>query len=230
MKKIKCKFCHKEFLIPNWKNSKYCNYECYNKDRKKFFVKCAKCHKKIKIIGSRYKKSKTKVFYCSLKCKYSESFGKNNPNYGNHKLASINNPNYKGGKFINCLNCGNPIWVIPCKRKSKKFCSWKCKIGYEIGNRGAGFINGKSKEPYPLEWTDKLKYIVRNRDNNKCVVCSMTNKQHLNKFKYNLVVHHIDYNKQNCKLDNLVTLCHICHNATNRNRKKWEHYFNKRRK
>ena len=38
-------------------------------------------------------------------------------------------------------------------------------------------------------------------------------------------VHHIDYDKRNCELKNLITLCIGCHCMTNNNRKKWMEYF-----
>lgn len=36
-----------------------------------------------------------------------------------------------------------------------------------------------------------------------------------------------DYNKKNCNPNNLITLCHKCHQKTNFNRKKWTKYFSK---
>jgi len=38
-------------------------------------------------------------------------------------------------------------------------------------------------------------------------------------------VHHIDYNKKNCNLDNLITLCINCHAKTNYNREYWKEYL-----
>ena len=42
----------------------------------------------------------------------------------------------------------------------------------------------------------------------------------------NLSVHHIDYNKQNCNENNLITLCLKCHLKTNIDRNFWSKYFN----
>lgn len=74
---------------------------------------------------------------------------------------------------------------------------------------------GKSYEPYSLEWTQKLKRLIRCRDNNKCHICKQEGK----------FVHHIDYDKKNCNPDNLITLCRVCHIKTNFNREKWKRYF-----
>ena len=40
-----------------------------------------------------------------------------------------------------------------------------------------------------------------------------------------LHVHHIDYDKYNNELSNLVTLCNACHGVTNSNRDYWRGYF-----
>ena len=40
-----------------------------------------------------------------------------------------------------------------------------------------------------------------------------------------LCVNHIDFNKQNCKEDNLNTLCLRCNVKINRNREYWTNYF-----
>jgi hypothetical protein len=38
-------------------------------------------------------------------------------------------------------------------------------------------------------------------------------------------LHHIDYNKKNCKEENLVFLCPKCHGKTNSNRSFWEEFI-----
>ena len=75
---------------------------------------------------------------------------------------------------------------------------------------------GISFEPYSTDWTETLKRAIRERDNYICQLCS----------QYGNEVHHKDYNKKNCNPDNLITLCHSCHNKTNFNRDYWRNYFN----
>lgn len=63
---------------------------------------------------------------------------------------------------------------------------------------------------------NKIKALTR--DGFKCVKCSMTNEEHLAKYKCSLSVDHIDgngrYSKvKNHSLDNLQTLCMSCHGA-----------------
>lgn len=76
---------------------------------------------------------------------------------------------------------------------------------------------GLSLEGYPVDWTETLKRSIRERDNYICRLCC----------QYGNEVHHIDYNKNNCNPDNLITLCKKCHLKTNHNRKYWIKYFQK---
>jgi len=77
---------------------------------------------------------------------------------------------------------------------------------------------GVSFEPYSVDWTNTLKKSIRERDHYTCQVC----------FNIGNCVHHVDYDKQNCNPNNLITLCERCHNKTGTNRKKWMEYFNKK--
>jgi hypothetical protein len=43
---------------------------------------------------------------------------------------------------------------------------------------------------------------IKDRDNNKCKTCGSSEKLH---------VHHIDKNRKNNQVDNLITLCQSCH-------------------
>jgi hypothetical protein len=39
------------------------------------------------------------------------------------------------------------------------------------------------------------------------------------------LIHHIDYDKKNCSLNNLITLCRGCHAKTNFRRDYWKIFF-----
>jgi 5-methylcytosine-specific restriction endonuclease McrA len=77
------------------------------------------------------------------------------------------------------------------------------------------YKDGKSKEPYTPDWTYSLKRSIRLRDKFTCQICN----------KRGWIVHHIDYNKKNCKPENLVIVCKSCHSKTNFNREKWIRFF-----
>jgi len=74
---------------------------------------------------------------------------------------------------------------------------------------------GISKLPYSFEFTQELKEEIRKSDNHLCQKC----------YKKGMVVHHIDYNKNNSKETNLITLCNKCNPGVNKNRKYWKKYF-----
>jgi len=107
-------------------------------------------------------------------------------------------------------------------KKRKPFSEeWKRKIGdSKRGNKSNLWKGGITNNPYPTDWTETLRRSIRERDNYICQLCS----------QYGNEVHHIDYNKQNCNPNNLITLCLKCHPKTSQNRNYWYIYFNNKQK
>jgi len=86
------------------------------------------------------------------------------------------------------------------------------------GEDSPSYIHGKGIRKYPSKFSKELKYKILKRDNFTCQKCGI--------YPCNdLTVHHIDYNKKNCKEDNLITLCRICNLKVNFQRNKWIKYF-----
>ena len=54
----------------------------------------------------------------------------------------------------------------------------------------------------------------------------MTEEEHLVVFGTNLHIHHIDYIKEHCNEDNLITLCNGCNSRANYNRSYLQSFFN----
>ena len=69
---------------------------------------------------------------------------------------------------------------------------------------------------YPREFNQALKEEVKCRDGYTCQLCSK---------QITLQVHHIDYNKWNNSIKNLVTLCKNCNLKVNFKRDWWVVYF-----
>ena len=90
-----------------------------------------------------------------------------------------------------------------------------------LGEKAPNWKGGISFEPYTSEFDRQLKELVRNRDSYKCQLCGMPECENIEK----LSIHHIDYNKENCLPDNLITLCKICNTKVNFNRDYWEEHF-----
>jgi len=91
----------------------------------------------------------------------------------------------------------------------------KSHLGICLREKSPLWRGGTSYGAYSTDWTQTLKRSIRERDNYICQLCS----------QYGNDVHHIDYNKKNCDVNNLITLCIPCHRKTNHNRHYWEQYI-----
>jgi 5-methylcytosine-specific restriction endonuclease McrA len=109
-----------------------------------------------------------------------------------------------------CIDCGKQLSRSAYYMKSKRCPSCARKVEHN-----PNWQEGIGKLPYSFKFNDKLKYEIKQRDNYTCQICYKKGKH----------VHHIDYNKQNCKRNNLITLCIKCHPKTNFNRDYWYAYF-----
>jgi len=121
-----------------------------------------------------------------------------------------------------CPNCGNTFKVKKSTVDVRKYCSKKCfneskkgvipkniKIAQanspiKLGKENLNWKGGIFK--YPAEWTGELRRKIFARDKNHCQDCGKLGKK-----RTDLVVHHKDFNKQNCMLKNLILLCRTCH-------------------
>ena len=95
--------------------------------------------------------------------------------------------------------------------------------GFSLRLCGSGNPNWKggiSKEPYCQDWTKEYKNYIKERDGHKCMnlCCNSKNPNGLS-------VHHIDYNKKNCRKKNLITICRGCNSSANFNREFYEVWY-----
>lgn len=132
------------------------------------------------------------------------------------------NPNFKHGETLKQHYC-------KCGRKSSyptfKYGKGMCIFCSNQGENNSNFNNWSSFEPYTKEFTNNLKEQIRKRDNHTCQKCNITEEEHIIVYGKKLSVHHIDYNKKNCKEENLITMCNECNTRVNFNRKYWKEYF-----
>lgn len=120
--------------------------------------------------------------YCSSKCQ--------------HKAQ-------KKGKFVFCSICKKKIWRAPHEfehsKSGKFFCNKSCQTLWR--NK---FYSG---ENHPL-WKDGggsyREFMIRNKIKQVCNRCGMDDIRVL-------LTHHIDCNRKNNKIGNLVWLCRNCH-------------------
>ena len=121
-----------------------------------------------------------------------------------------------------CEQCGKKYEVKKSHKNRSKYCSRECfnksKKGKIPKNIKIAQVNSPIKSgkdninwkggiyKYPAEWTGEIRRQVFARDNNCCKDCGKIGKK-----RSDLIVHHIDFDKQNCLLNNLILLCRSCH-------------------
>lgn len=154
--------------------------------------------------------------YCSNKCKTD---------------YAVKNGILKKRIKVSCVNCGKEHERIPAHVKDgrKCFCSKVCQNKYHSerlkGENNPRFKHGdwvgKVKDYSNFKkykgFTKKIRNSVIERDGNICKVCGKTKEEH----GFNMHVHHIDYNKENNQLSNLICVCRQCHGKIHGDEKKW---------
>ena len=256
-KLLSCEVCGKKryfspSAIKTYKHH-FCSNKCSGIFRKKgVLVNCFICNKELYRTPSQIKVSKSKLFFCS-KCSHKHSFVKGKK-YNGEKRCGKNNSHWKGGKItLCCAYCSKPLKRFPSQVKDKEnlFCNEEChnnfmkgkvighrpyimtdeirrkmskaKLGKYTGENHPRWKDGISFEPYPPTFNSQLKERVRVRDNFICQKCGIPELEYMRK----LDVHHIDYDKKNCEMDNLISLCGRCNATVNSNREYWTNYFNR---
>lgn len=76
--------------------------------------------------------------------------------------------------------------------------------------------------PYTEKFYDKeYRQLIFETNNNGSEICPICKKKEIKE------LHHIDYNKQNDNIENMIFLCKSCHRKTNHNKDYWQKYFRK---
>ena len=84
------------------------------------------------------------------------------------------------------------------------------------GEKNPHWKGGISFEPYTQEFNKQLKIYIHKLWQDNCFLCKETK---------DLTVHHINYNKKNSSIYNLVTLCRACNSRVNSGREYWQKYL-----
>jgi len=196
-------------------------------------LKCENCGESF---DSKTRDKKAK--FCSLECACKNKKGKIPPNFlefqkkGQEKVRTMTGEkHWNFGKRrseevrqkISKNRKGISAYWLKGKEKTEEIKEKisKSRTGIMMGEDNHQWRGGLSFEPYSPEFTNKLKSIIRQRDNFICQECQYSEEQ----LGYKLGIHHIDYNKKNNNLDNLISLCRSCHSKTNFKREDWIKYF-----
>ncbi len=199
---IFCKNCKKEFKIyPSLKNRKnFCSKICRKTG---IFKKCLFCQKEFWCFKNCILKNNR--IYCSKQCHNKvlkiKMKGKNNYFYGKKHTE-------ESKRKISM----HPTRALNISLAHKKL----VRLGIHPLWKG-----GISFEPYGLKFNKELKKEIRKRDSYRCKECNFSEEN----LGYKLSIHHIDYNKQNSNINNLVSLCRSCHSKTNFDRENWKNYY-----
>lgn len=212
----KCSVCSTEFKGKRHKESKrvYCSVKCFKAKPIKWTTKdCLVCSKTFRTSPNWIKRGGGK--YCSWTC----------------SAASKRKQKIQRA----CEQCLTVFTVKPCaiKYNASRFCSSECSNDNKIGKmpyeckaeKNPNWKGGIQFAPYPFEFNDSLKQRIRQRDGYSCQHCNMSNEEHILVYGYELVIHHMDYVKENCSELNLITTCIACNSRANFNREHWTEYF-----
>jgi len=150
------------------------------------------------------------IYYKSIRC--SNCWGIFNSGT-NHYLFK-GEGNRTCDKIDYCSKCKKEI-TVGSKSGYCKSCSHKGKLNIS-------YIDGHCYDPYPSEFNKQLKESIRDRDGHKCQYCGKTEEHERQELNKVLSIHHIDYDKTNCKETNLISLCQTCNITVNANR---DYYF-----
>ena len=107
------------------------------------------------------------------------------------------------GKMVNCYACGKEVYktkkALRVSKSKTYFCTKSCQTKWRnsvfVGSKHANWKNGR----YSYK-----SVMLRNKVPKICKLCK-------NKDARVLAVHHLDHNRENSSLSNLVWLCHNCH-------------------
>lgn len=191
MKKLKCRICKK--VITSGSKSGLCKSCAFKGKNNPRFIHGKRC-----VDFKNHCKDCNKIISQShIYCNSCASQGKRN---GNYKHGQTNNK---------CIDCGKKI-TFQRKRCRKCWIKYVVKNKLRKGTNSNFYKDGTGYNPYTKEFTLKLREKIRIRDDDKCVICGMTKKEHYKKYNRNLEVHHIDHDKTNCKKSNLETRCKRC--------------------
>ena len=213
------------------KGDVYCSRSCFRKSQFRIETKsCEHCSNPVTRRPSEFRK--TKHVFCSQKCCNAWRTGRPRPEHGAKVRKAL-----KGRKpSPQCMEASRKAAsrrlkdpTVQAKMQEGVREYYKDNPGPNKDKFGAQNYNwrgGTSFEPYSEEFNDPLKEQIRKRDGYVCQLCDMTQKEHVERYERKLIVHHIDYDKQNCDPHNLISLCFSCHGKTNGNRKRYKKLLN----
>jgi hypothetical protein len=218
-----CKSCGKECLVNN-KNSLFCSVSCGNSGKNNGMYG----KKSPGFSGRKHsKETKEKMSLAQYENK-NHFYGKRHSKQSIEKMVKSRNLKMdeikiKLSKALKGKLVGNknPFYGKKHSEKVKKQISLKNSDGRFKMENNPNWKGGKSFEPYCIVFTDKKwRNCIYERDKDKFCwnpQCNGIGKKEC--------LHHIDYNKKNCDLNNIIKVCNSCNSVANFNREWWEAFY-----
>ncbi|MCK9371467.1 hypothetical protein M0R04_16250 [Candidatus Dojkabacteria bacterium] len=139
--------------------------------------------------------------------------------------CAIISEKYRKNKSNSCKNrTFTTSWRenISSSKKGKPKAPWTDEQRLKLsGPNSPHWIDGRAKTPYCPLWSDKeYKHWITHIRDGKCYGPNCSGK-----YIHNLVPHHINYDKKDCRPINLITLCTSCNSKANYNREWHQIYY-----
>ena len=159
---------------------------------------CFKKGNKINLGRKHSEETKIKFSLIQKLINHPKEYFKKMSNLGLKKLWG----NYKK-PMHKCEICNKEFYRPLANLKNHIFCSNECEGKWRSITMKKNIINRK----YPFNFIEKLKELIRKRDQYKCQECGAPQEE----FTYKLCIHHKDKDKNNLNPENLISLCKPCH-------------------
>ena len=169
--------------------------------------------KTCEVCGAGYsvKPVQSKSRFCSLACVGKSQRGKSKVSPEALKMTQKK-----------CEVCSAPYSVPTAHEKRyhccSKSCSFKRRAQITKGEKNPNWTGGISRFPYPWNFNEISKSIIA-RDSGKCQNPNCTGHDS------RLTTHHINYDKKDCRDENLICLCSSCNSKANFGREKWMAFY-----
>jgi len=200
---LNCEFCSKEFhrFASQAKyQHHYCSQECKSKAQKKVrYRNCEFCGK-----GFLLKRKEGR--FCSILCRNRNTIDKRDGLIRDNDNFLIYGGIKRKSKKVICGDCGKELWVVKC-RDHGGYCDL-CSSKRNLLLSDSGAMERNSNWKGGSHHTYRRMSFLQHGE--KCLACDGS------KEAKRIEAHHIDCDRDNNSLNNLVPLCSICHKEVHR--------------
>ena len=178
-----CEYCGKEFTKRKDLKPRYCSSQCYGKAKSIQERKYVECP----VCGAMFYKRRSEQLYCSKKCSGEA-----------HKKRIL----------IQCDFCGKEFERNECHIQEHNFCSRSCLNEWHKDNR---IGNSSPRWGGGVHIQDGYLFLRQDDGSYKAEHRIIMEKELGRELNSDEIVHHIDENKKNNSIDNLVVLTRAEH-------------------